>query len=259
MAMLEEVLVPMYFFHRYQTEATAKLIGGLNYRYALRGDGQLVTEIVSPQNQIKALEAIMKTLDPHVLSLPENIIKIIPPRPLGYSRHREVVKVRTDLTFDPLAAAESAADMSIGFVLHPARAARLVEYHARDARMPSLESVIDRLIATTYKSAPKTGYEGAVQITVNNVLLNAIVKLAVQKDASSQVKGIASLELGKLKGWLEAKVKVTTDEDWKAHYLFALKQINTFQEDPDDFKAETLLPLPPGAPIGDMDWKLCDN
>lgn len=259
MATLEEALVPMYFFHRYQTEAVAKVVGGLNYRYALRGDGQLITEIVSPQNQIKALEALMKTIDPTTLTLPENILKIIPPRPLGYSRHREVVKVRTDLTFDPLAAAESAADMTIGLVLHPARAARLVEYHARDARMPSLESVMDRLIAFTFKSAAKTGYEGAVQITVNNVLLNNMLKIAVSKDASTQVKGIASLEVGKLKTWLEAKVKLTVDEDWKAHYLFALKQINAFQDDPDEFKAESLLVPPPGAPIGDMDWELCGN
>ena len=257
MATLEEVLVPMYFFHRYQTEAAAKVVGGLNYRYALRGDGQLVTEIVSPQNQIKALEVLMKTLDASVLSLPENILKIIPPRPLGYSRHREVIKVRTELTFDPLAAAESAADMTVGLVLHPARAARLVEYHARDARMPSLESVMDRLIAYTFKSAAKTGYEGAVQITVNNVLLYNILKLAVSKDASMQVKGIASFEAVKLKIWLEAKVKLTTDEDWKAHYLFALKQISTFQEDPEEFKAENFLVPPPGAPIGDMDWEVC--
>ncbi len=257
MATLEEVLVPMYFFHRYQTEAAAKVVGGLNYRYALRGDGQLVTEIVSPQNQIKALEVLMKTLDASVLSLPENILKIIPPRPLGYSRHREVINVRTELTFDPLAAAESAADMTVGLVLHPARAARLVEYHARDARMPSLESVMDRLIAYTFKSAAKTGYEGAVQITVNNVLLYNILKLAVSKDASMQVKGIASFEAVKLKIWLEAKVKLTTDEDWKAHYLFALKQISTFQEDPEEFKAENFLVPPPGAPIGDMDWEVC--
>ena len=259
MAMLEEALVPMYFFHRYQTEAAAKVVGGLNYRYALRGDGQLVTEMVSPQNQIKALEALMKTLDPSALSLPENILKIIPPRPLGYSRHREVIKVRTDLTFDPLSAAESAADMTIELLLYPARAARLVEYHARDARMPSLESIMDRLMATTFKSASKTGYEGAVQITVNNVLLNNMLKLAVSKDASSQVKGIASLEVSKLKSWLETKVKLTADEDWKAHYLFSLAQIALFQENPEEFKTENLVAPPPGAPIGDMDWDFCGN
>ncbi len=259
MATLEEVLVPMFFLHRYQTEAASKVVGGLNYRYALRGDGQPIAEIVSPQNQIKALEALMKTIDPTVLSLPENVLKIIPPRPLGYSRHREVVKVRTELTFDPLSAAESAADMTIGLMLHPARAARLVEYHARDARMPSLENVVDRLISTTFKAPAKSGYEGAVQVTVNNVLLNNILKLAINKDASTQVKGIASLEVGKLKSWLEAKVKLTVDEDWKAHYLFALKQIDSFQDDPEEFKADGLLAPPPGMPIGDMDWELCGN
>ena len=219
----------------------------------------MVTEIVSPQNQIKALEALMKTLDPSVLALPESILKIIPPRPLGYSRHREVIKVRTELTFDPLSAAESAADMTIELILHPARAARLVEYHARDARMPSLESVIDRLIANTFKSPSKTGYEGAVQITVNNVLLNTMMKLAISKDASTQVKGIASFEVGKLKAWIEAKVKLTMEEDWKAHYLFSLKQISLFQDDPEEFKTENLITLPPGAPIGNMDWELCGN
>ena len=86
-----------------------------------------------------------------------------------------------------------------------------------------------------------------------------MLKLAANKDASTQVKGIASLEVLKLKAWLETKVKLTVDEDWKAHYLFALKQISSFQEDPDEFKAENLLVPPPGAPIGDMDWKLCGN
>src|SRR5690606_11464366 len=58
MATLEEVLVPMYFFHRYQVEATSKIIGGVNYRYALRGDGQLTTALVSPEEQTKALDAL---------------------------------------------------------------------------------------------------------------------------------------------------------------------------------------------------------
>lgn len=259
MALLEEALVPMYFFHRYQTEAASKLVGGLNYRYALRGDGQLITEIVSPQEQIRAIEALVKTLDPAVLSLPESLLKIIPPRPLGYSRHREVVKIRTELTFDPLSAAESAADMTVSLLLHPARAARLVEYHARDARMPSLESVTDRLISSTFKAPAKTGYDGAIQITVNNVLLTRLFKLALNKEASAQVRGIAFLEIEKLRTWLEAKVKTVVDEDWKAHYQYALRQISSFQDDPEEFKTESLLSPPPGQPIGEMDWDLCEN
>ena len=72
-----------------------------------------------------------------------------------------------------------------------------------------------------------------------------------------QVKSIASLEVIKLKVWLEAKVKLTTDEDWRAHCLFALKQIGSFQEDPEEFKAENLLAPPPGAPIGEIGRASC--
>lgn len=257
MAMLEEVLVPMYFFHRYQTEAASKIIGGLNYRYALRGDGQPVTEMVPPQNQIKAIEAVLKTVDPSVLALPESIIKLIPPRPLGYSRHREVIKIRTGLTFDPLAAVESAADMSFGLLLHPARAARLFEYHSRDARLPSLENVMDKAVAYTFKASAKPGYEGAVQIVVDNVLLANMFSLAASDQASTQVKAIAALQIDKLKEWVSAKVKSTRDEDWKAHYNYVLAQIDRFEKEPDEFKNEKALEAPPGQPIGDFGLEYC--
>lgn len=256
MATLEEVLVPLYFGHRYQTEAAVKMIGGLNYRYALRGDGQPVTEFVSPQEQQKALDALLKTLNPSTLALPESILKIIPPRPIGYDRHREVIKIRTELTFDALSIAESASDMTIGLLLHPARAARLVEYHARDAKQPSLESVIEKLITATFKSTPATGINAAIQITTNNIVLQDLLKLSMNKDASMQVKAIAQLEIDKLKAWLEQKSTVT-DEDWKAHYQYCLKQIRSYQIDPEKFKQENLLAPPPGMPI-DEDMFYCD-
>lgn len=259
MAQLEEVLVPMYFFHRYQVQAAAKVIGGLNYRYALRGDGQPIAEMVSPQDQIKAIEAVLKTVDPAVLALPESVIKLIPPRPLGYSRHREVIKIRTGLTFDPLSAVESAADLSFSLLLHPERAARLFEYHSRDARLPSLESVMDKAISYTFKAATKPGYQGAVQITVNNVLLTNMLSLAANDEASTQVKAIAHLEIDKLKTWLNSKVRSTSDEDWKAHYNYALTLIDRFEKNPDDFKNETPLEAPPGQPIGDIGLEYCGN
>jgi len=257
MAMLEEVLVPMYFFHRYQTEATAKVIGGLNYRYALRGDGQPITELIAPEQQIKAIEALLKTVDPTVLALPESLIKQIPPRPLGFNRHREVIRIRTELTFDPLSAAESAANMSFSLLLHHTRAARLVEYHARDARLPSLEAVIDKAIGYTFKAAPRSGYEGAVQVAVNNALLINLLVLAAHDDAPMQVNAIAHLEIDKLKTWLTTKLKSTTNEDWKAHYSYALTVIDRNERNPEAFKIEELLDPPPGQPIGDSGLEYC--
>ena len=106
MATLEDVLVPLYMGHRYQVEAAAKVVGGLKYTYALRGDGQMVTEIVSPEEQRRALRGLLATIAPEALALPERILTLIPPRPLGYERGREHFKIRTGITFDPLAAGE---------------------------------------------------------------------------------------------------------------------------------------------------------
>jgi len=257
MALLEEVLVPMYFFHRYQTEATAKVVGGLNYRYALRGDGQPVTELLTPQQELKAIEALLKTVQPSALALPESLLKIIPPRPLGYSRHRELLKGKTDLTFDPLSAAETASDLTFSLILHPARANRLFEHHSRDARLPSLESVIDKLISATFKSPTRGGYEGAIQMSINYSLFTNLSKLALNKDASAPAKAIATLKLDQLKNWLQSRA--TTDEEWKAYYAYLVQQINKFQDDPDEFKVENLLPAPPGQPIGMDDGDFCGN
>jgi hypothetical protein len=257
MALLEEVLVPMYFFHRYQTEATAKLIGGLNYRYALRGDGQPITQLLTPAMQLNALEALLKTVTPAALMLPENVLKQIPPRPLGYERHRELMKVRTELTFDALTAAETAADLTFGLLLHPARAQRLFEHHLRDARLMALETMIDRAWAATIKMPAKPGYEGGVQMAVDYALFTNICKLAMHKEASASVRAIAALKLDQLKSWLAARVAATADEEWKAFYTYLVKQIHKFQDSPEEFKQEVLLAAPPGQPIGDGAMEYC--
>ncbi|MBI3221160.1 MAG: zinc-dependent metalloprotease [Bacteroidetes bacterium] len=257
MAMLEEVLVPMYFFHRYQAEAAVKMIGGLNYRYALRGDGQPVAELLSPQQEIKALEALLKTVDPASLALPESLLKIIPPRPLGYSRHRELIKLKTELTFDPLSAAETASDLTFSMILHPARANRLIEHHARNSNLPGLENVVDRIIASTVKATPKPGMEGAIQMTTNYTLFTNMAKLALSKSSSAEAKAIMFLKLDQLKAWLQ--LKVTSDEEWKAHYRFMAKQINSLQTDPDEFKSEEFLAAPPGMPIGSEEENFCNH
>ena len=256
MAMLEEALVPVYFFHRYQTEATAKILGGLNYRYALRGDGQPVTELLTPQQELKAIESLLKTVQPSALALPESLLKIIPPRPLGYDRHRELMKGKTDLTFDPLAAAETASDLTFSLILHPARANRMFEHHSRDARLPSLESVLDKLVSATFKSPIRSGYEGAIQMSIDNALFTNLVKLALNKDASAPTRAIATLKLDQLKSWLQSKS--TSDEEWKAFNAYLVKQIDQFQDDPDEYKEEKILDAPPGAPIG-MTEEFCGN
>lgn len=257
MATLEETLVPMYFFHRYQTEAASKLIGGLNYRYALRGDGQLVTEMIPPALQIKALDVLIQSVSAAELTLPENLLRIIPPRPIGYARHRELINIRTALTFDALAAAESGAKMTVSLILHSARAARLVEYHARDQKQPGLAFVIDKLINATILSPYKTGYEGAIKMVVNDVVMNNLFKLAVNANTPVQVRSVVQLKLNQIKTWVADRVREVSDEEWRAYYKYTLNQIRSFQDNPDEFKTELLLNPPPGQPIGQEDGEFC--
>lgn len=250
MATLEESLAPIYFFHRYQVEATAKVIGGLYYTYALRGDGQVPTKLVPPAEQEQALQALLKTINPATLSLREELIAAIPPRPLGYRRGRETVKIRTGLTFDPIAAAEAAADMSIGFLLRPERATRLVEYHGRDASQPGLDYVLNQLMLATWKSKAQTGLAGEVRHAVNAVALKNLMFLVSDNEASEQARAITYAQLIALKSWAKKQASLTKDKNEQAALQFAVFQINQFEADPDGFKRLEPLSPPDGSPIG---------
>ena len=123
----------------------------MDYTFALRGDGQIPTQIVAPAEQRRALTAVLDTLKPEALTLPETLLKIIPPRVPDYDRGREHFKIRTGPAFDALAPAEAAAQHTLQFLFNPERAARLVEFHARDAKNPALEEVLDSILTATWK------------------------------------------------------------------------------------------------------------
>src|SRR5437773_7377177 len=171
LATLEDVLVPLFMLHRYQVEATSKLVGGMDYTFALRGDGQTATEIVAPAEQRRALAAVLATLKPDVLALPEPLLKMIPPRPPDYERGREHFKIHTRPVFDALAPAEAAAQHALQFLFNPERAARLVEFHALNAENPALEEVLETILAATWKTRHGEGSSGQIANVVDMVEL----------------------------------------------------------------------------------------
>jgi len=143
MATLEDVLVPLYMGHRYQVEAVAKLIGGVDYSFSLRGKGDRNPQIVPADEQKRALYAVLETLKPHNLALPESLLNLIPPRPPGYPRNREHFRIRTSPTFDALAPAEAYANHVSEFLFNPERAARIVELVSRPYDIDGRHIVID--------------------------------------------------------------------------------------------------------------------
>lgn len=251
MATLEEVLVPVYLMQRYQVEAASKMLGGLYYTYAVKNDGQVTTQFVPPAEQWKAFNALMSTISPAGLALPEKLIEKIPPRPDGYPRTRELFKAHTGLTFDPIAAAESSAATTLAFMLNSERAARLVEYHARDNAQPGLIAVLDKLIAQTWKAPQTNGYPGELQRLVNNLTLRQLLTLAATPDAAESVRGIALLEISGLKKWMQSSVIASAGLQ-KASLLFGLSQIDQFEKNPVQFKPVPVPNMPDGSPIGEL-------
>src|SRR5262249_50916112 len=156
------------------------------YTYATRGDGQKITEMVPAADQKKALDALLSTIDPKTLTLPESVLKLIPPQAHGFYRTRETFHSRTGLTFDALGAAESAANLTIGLMLHPERAGRLIQYPARDASLPSLDQVIDRLMSATFRRMPVKGLEEEVRRVVDDVALHHLMALSINESAHAQ-------------------------------------------------------------------------
>lgn len=250
---LNEKLVPMYFLHRYQTEAVAKALGGIDYRFALRGDGQQAQQLVPPDEQRKALETLLKTLHVDVLALPEHILRLLPPRAFGYDYNREMFKSRAGLAFDALAAPEAAALMTLQLVFHPERAARLIEQHSRDKRYPGFEEALEAVLQKTWKTLIpgrfENAYKAEVQRTIAMTSLIALMQTAQEDDASYQVRAWALYHLSALKQWIESQ-KTITDEATRAMFFMATHQIGDFLKNPQALKFSKALVPPQGQPIG---------
>jgi hypothetical protein len=258
MATLEEVLVPIYLLHRYQIEAAAKSLGGLFFTHAVKNDGQTITKMVEPAEQWKAFDALINTLTPDALALPEALIQKIPPRPSGYSGIGEVFSRRTGPTFDPMTVAETAAGTTISYLLNAERITRLIEYNARDSKQPGFLAVADKLIEKTWKMPIEAGYRGELQILANNQALKGFLGLAANTDASESVRGEALLKIDELAKWMSSKVENAAPKQ-KANLLFGLSQIGEFKGSPDKFKPAKVAAMPAGAPImGGMDFLGCD-
>jgi hypothetical protein len=178
-------------------------------------------------------------------------LRLIAPRPLDYQRGRETFASRTDPVFDPLAAAEAAAGYGVGMILHPARAARLVQFHARDEKYPALEETIDRLIEGTWKSLREKGYRAEIGRTADQAVLYHLMHLAADKEAAPQVRAVAESKLGELMSWLNTRLsgRQKEDEAQKAHFLYAISSIARFLENPDQFELSPLAVMPDGPPI----------
>jgi hypothetical protein len=253
LATLEEALVPLYLFHRYQVEAAVKMIGGVDYAYSLRGDGTSPPSFLSGSDQRRALDAVLGTLAPTALAIPESLLQTIPPRPFRYWPHRELFARYTGLVFDAVAPAAAAADLAVSLILNDERAARLVQQGARDPSLPDLVEVIGSLRSSTFGARASGGYEAELGRAVERVVADRLIELAARADMP-QVRAVAEYELGDLADWLRASASEAErvgDTNSAAHSLALANDIQRFFDRHIQARpSPEVVEPPPGSPIG---------
>jgi hypothetical protein len=204
--------------------------------------------------QRAALAALLTTLSPSELALPRELLAKIPPRPSGYGNTRELFPRYTGQMFDAITPAVVASNLTVGYLLDDARAARLVEQHALDPTLPGLETVIDELLAATFAATAKNPYEAEIARAVQRVVIERLMTLASTADMP-QVRAIASQKLQQRAQRLTTTAQ--TAGGGSAHAALLASDIKRFLDRPFAPATRAEIPTaPPGAPIGDpgMDW-----
>lgn len=240
-SVLEDVFVPLYFFHRYQAEAATKVVGGLDYNYAVKGDGQFTTKPIEFKMQSEALQSLLMTISASTLAIPENKLELFPPRAFGYWRSRESFNSKVGVAFDALSAASTASDMMLGLLLHPERANRLIHQKSLDKNQLGLEDVLKEVIKSSINKTEKNAYLNEVQQMINVNVLKHIMNLAVSDKAYFQVNAIANKSLNTI------LKSLNSDDPYKNQYKTI---INQFFKNPDKFKLNDSPKIPDGSPIG---------
>jgi hypothetical protein len=250
MATIEEALVPLFMYHRYGVEAAASAVGGLDYIYGMRGDGRTAVKPTPPARQRAALEALAATLKPSELAVPRAVIASVPPRPPGWAMHRELFSRYTGDAFDPIMPATIAADVTVGFVLQPDRAARLISQHALDPSLPGLDETIDRLVTAIFDAPAANDYEAEIRRAEGRVLVDRLMWIAGGAPGP-QVRATASLALSRLMTRAKAPAIRAAGAAETAHRMLMAADIKRFLERPSETAKSIGTPnAPPGAPIG---------
>ena len=244
-SVLEDVFVPLYFYHRYQTEAAVKLIGGMNYEYSVKGKDFEPSSVLSEVDQSDALASVMKTLEAKTLMIPKEQLALFPPRAFGYARTRESFKSKNDVAFDAIGAAATSAEMTLALLLHPKRSNRLIQQQALSESAFGLDKVLEALNVTVFSAESTTAYEKEVNNSIQFVTLTRLMNLASSTMAIAQVKSQVNAFMDGLFSDFAEK-----GDDFSKQLA---REITAYREHPETFKVVQSSKIPDGSPIGSFE------
>lgn len=251
LSQIEEALVPIYNFHRYQVEAAAKLIAGIDYSYEVKtAETPKGVTMVSAKAQQQAIDALLATLSAETLTLSPQLIALIPPKAYGYYRSRESFQSNTGLAFDPVSAASASAKHTIALMLNKGRLARLAQQHQLQTDISSVGNLITQLNKATLQQPTNSGLAVLVQQRVNQQVVDHLI--ALNKDASlvPEVKAEVTYQLREMLEQLEDQADSRKYKALSTHFMLLHEQITYALEHKEAVQPMNDDKLPPGSPIG---------
>lgn len=249
LADLRRKFVPVWLLHRYDVDAVGKLVGGIDSDYAVAGDNHPPARPVPAASQIAAIDALMETLTAATLTVPDRLVMPLSAAINGRNDpqfDQEVFRNAGSFAFDPLVAADVAAQLPLDSLLAPTRLARLFEQHRRDPALPGVELVLDRLQAATVAAR-----SDAVGRRIAYRMVLTIARAARDPGISPDVAAVLEDRLRRIAAALPVQ-SAGQDGAWARHLAALLRDKEALQRELD--KRQAAPAIPPGMPIGDTGW-----
>lgn len=243
--------VPIWLLHRYQMVAAAKLIGGVDLRYAVNGGGRESAAVVPAQQQRAALDAVLATLATDQLRVPDRLLPLLSAARNGSPNRQyqiELINSASGTPFNAIDAADVAAELSLGALLAPSRMARVDAQHAADPKALGVGEVLDRLLATTLPSNTD-----AVSRRVAYRTLLTLAQVVRNPATTPDVAAQLDQRLHETASALASRRGDAAERAWAASLARLL--LDTQQLDKLLAARARSVGIPPGPPIGaESDW-----
>jgi len=244
---LANVLVPVYYLHRYQAEAAARLVGGVDFDYAVKGDKAAMRNApAAAAIQTQAIDALLTLLTPKSLALDSRLVARIPPPAFGYAATRESPPQRIGGALDPVTMAEAAAEQVLAQLLAPGRLARLQQQHAANDAVPDTSTLLTAIVARTLQAPSQDALAGEIQQRVNLLVVEHLLRLSYDDAAVPETQARAQAVTRDVSAWLKSSQRAA---NLQGHYRYLAEMIGKATGERKFERRKNVAQMPPGAPI----------
>ncbi|MEO1305467.1 MAG: zinc-dependent metalloprotease [Pseudomonadota bacterium] len=247
---LNAVIVPIYLYHRYQVAAAAKFIGGLDFVYSVNGKDPVPADPVAREDQQRAIDALLATLEPSALDLPDRVLNLLTPGDVGFAGGGQSIEVfpsRTGPVFDLPSAATIAVDLSLGALLAPARLERLAAFEQRDETALTVTDLLNQIDTAVFERYSVPRLQAFARITQTQYV-EALIETALHPDMSAEVTASVRAKLLEIETRLTRRRAARTDAE-RRHFSLIAARIEQYMNGEMPSPRERLS-SPPGSPIG---------